>query len=727
MEKLFQMKIEFAIKTKCMNFYFPIKVKFSDMNDNIIFSENLNLICNLTDEYVWYKIIINESNWKGFPSYNLQLYESNDIRIDQFCNDYIELINNEYEKCIEHLESLCSFINGNGNNNSANKNDAFVGMKSPEKIKRENNYNNSKFSRINAYNKLSEYVGKKNDVNLFPKENNNVMKPLQLYLLKYQFNFIYDSYLTVLVFKQLREKVNDFELYELDPNALITYLIDNFALLTKMKRFKIKFNSNFKNDLQINYPILRVIIFNIIMFILNLTQDKNEKQLLIRLQHDKFVGSGLGSFYKMTFSITGKNNDDLKDLKNIYSKIAEIFAILKTKPIDELNVEILNCLDLGMITVFYIITDHYKCDFVIKDSLMEIKFLAEGDNKNERNSNNKKEKIKKVKIKKQDKQNLELLEEESINKILLKIFKFDPVKNNTVDETYEELKLKDMENTDEEDYYNIEDLSNESVSSDKIKYEKVRNSLNIKNLNFSNYLLKEIDSIPKLLPKKKQTSNKIGYENNLKEIMEINKDSSGTDKTDDDDDVVIERRFSIMDVMSNIKISRKVSSRLSLNKSFSLKITNNSTGEGNLANKTVLKNFNAQFKQTKKVVINAESMYSNIMYCNPPRILIVEDNVYGKNNLIKILKQNKMECIVETDEGQEAFDKFKFLFNSGLLYDLIFMDINLGDGISGIDVTEKIRKYESVVSNIRTRIIAVTADVEVNNDDNMFDEICKIF
>lgn len=715
MEKIFYIKLEDALKNKSNTFFFPIKVKFSSSSDNIIYSETLNFICNVPEEYTWYKIIINVAAWKGIPSYNLQFYEKNDIKIDQFCNDYIELINKEYEKCIDHLESLCISMNANHNVNKV-VNSNFGGIKSPNLIKRENLLN--KGNQVNAYNKLSEYSGKSKDVCIL-RENSNVMKPIQLYLLKYQFNFIYDSYLTVSVFKQLKEKIKDFELYELDPNALINYLIDNFALLTKMKRFKIKYSYNFKNEIQINYPILRVIIFNIIMFILNTSQDNNEKQLTIRMQHDKFVGSGLGSYYKLIFSITNNN------MKTIYSKIAEIFAILKTKSIDELNIELLNCLDLGMVTVFYIITDYYKCDFIIKESQFEIKFIAEGDNKNDRGLNSKNEKNKKVKIKKQDKLNLDILEEDSINKILLRIFKFDPVKNNKVDEMLEELKLKDMENTDEEDFYNMEEHSEESVLNDTRIYEKTRNTLNIKNLNYGNYLIKRLDSIPKIITKKKQNIGKGIDKHNLKEIMEINRDSSGSDRSDEEDTSKnIERRFSIVDIMSENKEKiSKSSSKFTLNKSFNLKIQKFDDSQ----NKSSLKAFNAMFPLTpKQISIDRKLIYSKNMYCNPPRILIVEDNVFGTKNLINILKNNQMNCIVETDEGQEAFERFKFLFNSGLLYDLIFMDINLTESISGIDITNKIRKYESITPNIRTTIIAVTADVEVNNDNKLFDEICKI-
>ncbi|MBI5325473.1 MAG: response regulator [Ignavibacteriae bacterium] len=88
-----------------------------------------------------------------------------------------------------------------------------------------------------------------------------------------------------------------------------------------------------------------------------------------------------------------------------------------------------------------------------------------------------------------------------------------------------------------------------------------------------------------------------------------------------------------------------------------------------------------------------------IIHTSKPRILYVEDDDISVILLVKLLK-GKYEIDIAT-KANEAIEKTRIV-----QYNLILMDINLGKGESGIDVTREIRKLENY-KNIP--IIAITA------------------
>lgn len=92
-----------------------------------------------------------------------------------------------------------------------------------------------------------------------------------------------------------------------------------------------------------------------------------------------------------------------------------------------------------------------------------------------------------------------------------------------------------------------------------------------------------------------------------------------------------------------------------------------------------------------------------------PQILLVEDDVIIQKVHKKMLENSGCKVDLAKD-GQEALD----FFQKG--YDLIFMDVGL-PGISGIEVTKKIRQQESV-SQKHTPIIAMTAFVHEEDKSN---------
>ncbi len=82
-----------------------------------------------------------------------------------------------------------------------------------------------------------------------------------------------------------------------------------------------------------------------------------------------------------------------------------------------------------------------------------------------------------------------------------------------------------------------------------------------------------------------------------------------------------------------------------------------------------------------------------------PRVLYVEDDITNQN-VVKLYLKNRYLI----DIADDAINALKLIEQKK--YDIILMDINLGRGMNGIQVTKEIRKYSSYVN---TPIIAVTA------------------
>lgn len=91
------------------------------------------------------------------------------------------------------------------------------------------------------------------------------------------------------------------------------------------------------------------------------------------------------------------------------------------------------------------------------------------------------------------------------------------------------------------------------------------------------------------------------------------------------------------------------------------------------------------------------------------KVLVVDDEIVSQKKMLKIMEEFG-EC-VSVASGQEAIDTFRQAWETGLPFELIFLDISMPD-ISGIDVLNKIRAIEKkkalTGANI-VKVIMVTA------------------
>jgi hypothetical protein len=64
-----------------------------------------------------------------------------------------------------------------------------------------------------------------------------------------------------------------------------------------------------------------------------------------------------------------------------------------------------------------------------------------------------------------------------------------------------------------------------------------------------------------------------------------------------------------------------------------------------------------------------EDIKNKLKYFNPPRFLIVEDNAFGRTNLIDRLKEQKFNYLIDIAAfGSESIQKYKFFLNKGYNY-----------------------------------------------------------
>lgn len=653
LEVEFEKEINFCIKNQTYSFEFPFQNNSINIQNNITCTDGI-LKPNYQGflySFCWYKVIVSNCQWKGIEAYSLQFIEIKDIKLDQFLNDYLSLINQEYNKIIDLLENISLFAPEPPKVIKENTASSSLIPKSPNLVLRQTN--NSQKTQLNAQKQLASYVGKNNVVITQSQVQEESIDYTVLFLLKYQLNYTYDMYLTLLVFKSLKENNLNKNIYDFNITNFLYYMVNNFTLLSKMKRFKIEIKPQIESEIQGCYELVRVCVFNLLLFIINNSNYEKEKNLEVTIKHDKFVGKGTMSYYKLTFKFI-----DLNPIIK-YSQLNEILNKIKTKSISELDLDLIKLLDIGFLTVFYIVTTVFNSELLVlvsKDTSVTIiitfsaepkaKSASSNDIRNLNQLNNRSKSVFPVKI--FPKNQPSVLEEDAVLRILSKVFKFKPSRETNDKDQLNDSKSNDIEDSDEEDQDDDDVNENESIELDEKKFKALKDQLSL-------------------------------------------------------------RKHPYVDFFKNQR-------RLTLNNLFE---------EGHLMKKFAKKKIE-NIKESSKIMFDNSIVMKNIKFCNPPRILIVEDNMYGRMNLRDNLQLIKTSMILDTaGDGLEAIEKFKFLFRQGHLFDMIFMDLNLPE-IQGNEATEIIREIEKNYDNIRTKIIACTAEGKFEMDTNLFDFFCKI-
>lgn len=103
------------------------------------------------------------------------------------------------------------------------------------------------------------------------------------------------------------------------------------------------------------------------------------------------------------------------------------------------------------------------------------------------------------------------------------------------------------------------------------------------------------------------------------------------------------------------------------------------------------------------------------------RVLVAEDNLVNQEVVLRMLKLEDIYDVVIAKDGQEAYDMVKESMNNGLLFNLIFMDIQMPN-LDGLQSTRLIRQM-----GYSAPIVALTAFAEESNVKECMDSGMDMF
>ena len=369
-EKLFREELEYSLKTRA-GFFFPFLLGNHNNNSGI----NLcNLKIDENTEFI--KIYCYECSWKEKPNHYFFLLKGNLFAFQGgrvLLNNFVK-IKNELEKIIWNINTVCLNINENNNFNEEIDSPLpklnWTSFLSPRVLKinfKKNNItpHNDKIDDKQKQNftKLAMYGIDSNndDKNNNDKANNNIPKLLKekinkeeikrksqpinsgidrdmliFFYLNLSSNYVNDLIINNYLYNSFIERKTLKSLKRLNFNNLLAYMVDYMTPFAIHKNFKIKIIDYIREkEVVCNYIYIRSIIFNILMFIIQNTNYKQEKTILINPEHYHFGNQNDGgNFYKLTFSFNDANPKLKYETLNKFFKCFNYHFFLHKDPED---------------------------------------------------------------------------------------------------------------------------------------------------------------------------------------------------------------------------------------------------------------------------------------------------------------------------------------------------------------------------------------------------------
>ena len=360
-------------------FYFPFATLNENLN-NLEYKKYTNLFL-ISEEYVklnWYSVICQSCIWKVHKSIFINLIPSDEFIYNNIFNNQNKFLLGKFEEYIDNSNKMCEIIL------RCERNSIIPYSSSGKNYKRLGIY-------IKKEEKVESVLSAINDNNfVFPNMDFTI-----LFFFKNESAILFDLLLTQNIYLSLLNPRTDFECYskkEVNLEFFTNYFSFYFDSLLTSKNysleFKIKENCKY---IIIQDILLRITIFNILLFILSnscyndkkngivisirLSREKNYQNKSFNLEHyvvtdflkkrknsvkdRKLTKKGIFSL-EFDISITG---DNLLD----YNKINKILKSKNDNSFLRLEVEKQN-LNIGILTVYYIITKYYKKEFTMNSN-----------------------------------------------------------------------------------------------------------------------------------------------------------------------------------------------------------------------------------------------------------------------------------------------------------------------------------------------------------------------
>ena len=141
-------------------------------------------------------------------------------------------------------------------------------------------------------------------LNIDRKFNYNTTKEnLFFFYINLSVNFIYDLTTTNYIYNTFIEKKKLTELSRFNLENLLKYMINYLSVFGINKNFNIDIKIDKKEDVICNLPYIRVIIFNILLFIIENSYDQKQKTITIKRENVKYEYKK-GNYDRLIFSFT---------------------------------------------------------------------------------------------------------------------------------------------------------------------------------------------------------------------------------------------------------------------------------------------------------------------------------------------------------------------------------------------------------------------------------------
>ena len=360
-------------------FYFPFTTLNENIN-NLEYKKYTNLFL-ISEEYMklnWYSVICQSCIWKVHKSIFINLIPSDEFIYNNILNNQNKFLLGKFEEYIDNSNKMCEIIL------RCERNSIIPYSSSGKNYKRLGIY-------IKKEEKVESVLSAINDNNfVFPNMDFTI-----LFFFKNESAILFDLLLTQNIYLSLLNPRTDFECYskkEVNLEFFTNYFSFYFDSLLTSKNysleFKIKENCKY---IIIQDILLRITIFNILLFILSnscYNDKKNGIVISIRLSREKsYQNKSFNLEHYVVTDFLKKRKNSVKDRKltkkgifslefdisitgdNLldYNKINKILKSKNDNSFLRLEVEKQN-LNIGILTVYYIITKYYKKEFTMNSN-----------------------------------------------------------------------------------------------------------------------------------------------------------------------------------------------------------------------------------------------------------------------------------------------------------------------------------------------------------------------
>ena len=378
-------------------FNFPL----SKINNNHNLNINISNAYDINEEknylyFIWYSVLVCKTEWKNKAAFYMCLFPSEDVLINEIFFQYTKRFSEKIEKVISSSDIITSaFLN-----KREQKNESSPSINSKQEVDEDENQD-----------ELSEDLKKKKEEMTSPKKNiykllidnadNLELNNTILFFFKNQVELLYDYSLTLELYFTMLHKQRNFK-YVAENNKpnlkkriklvdLQAYYSEYFYDFTKEHKYKLEFKSDEdKNiyDIYIEENYLRIIMFNVIVFMICSLDDKteptvnNKKEIVIKLipepkedslnspaspESNRVNEEQLKYTPKLSDSEKNTKKGELTFIFESFSLNADLNKIQelinqKNKNNCQVKSEIikLNYLDIGILTIKYLLENYYK-------------------------------------------------------------------------------------------------------------------------------------------------------------------------------------------------------------------------------------------------------------------------------------------------------------------------------------------------------------------------------